>query len=256
MPRVAAVVPAFNEQETLAEVLTVLKSTGHVDEVLVVSDGSTDETVEIARQLGVKTLHLRRNYGKALAMSIGVAHTDAEIVLFVDGDILNLSEYLLDQLITPVVEGEADMVIGVRHRGWLLDLIHRNFGPLLSGLRCLRREIFESVPEEYLKGYTVETALNWTCAQLGQRSETVVLPQPAPRGQGEEARLLDRPQGALRHVQGGVPRLAGADLEAPRPAPRRRPGPPRQPGPRVHQLVALLRSAAPTAQLRACRVAA
>jgi len=174
MPRVAAVVPAFNEQETLAEVLTVLKSTGHVDEVLVVSDGSTDETVEIARQLGVKTLHLRRNYGKALAMSIGVAHTDAEIVLFVDGDILNLSEYLLDQLITPVVEGEADMVIGVRHRGWLLDLFHRNFGPLLSGLRCLRREIFESVPEEYLKGYTVETALNWTCAQLGQRSETVV----------------------------------------------------------------------------------
>lgn len=172
--RVAAIVPAFNEQETLAEVLSVLKSTSHVDEVLVVSDGSTDDTVDIARSLGVKTLHLATNYGKALAMSIGVAHTQAEIVLFVDGDILNLSEYLLDQLIEPVVEGNAEMVIGVRHRGWLLDLFHRNFGPLLSGLRCLRREIFDAVPEEYLKGYTVETALNWTCGRLGLRSETVV----------------------------------------------------------------------------------
>jgi glycosyltransferase involved in cell wall biosynthesis len=173
-PRVAAIVPAFNEAETLADVLTVLKETSLVDEVLVVSDGSTDGTVDVARSLGVKVLHLRRNYGKAMAMAIGVAHTSAEAVLFVDADVLNLSDYLLAQLVEPVQEGRADMVIGVRHRGWPIDVVHRNFGPLLSGLRCLRREIFESVPDEYLKGYTVETALNWTAGRLGLRSETVV----------------------------------------------------------------------------------
>lgn len=172
--RIAAIVPAFNEAETLADVLAVLRDTDRIEEVLVVSDGSTDETVEIARRMGVKTLHLRNNYGKALAMSIGVAHTQADAVLFVDGDIMNLSGYLLSQLIDPVLAGEADMVIGVRHRGWLLDAFHTRFGPLLSGIRCLRREIFEAVPEEYLKGYTVETALNWTCDRLGMCSTTVV----------------------------------------------------------------------------------
>jgi glycosyltransferase involved in cell wall biosynthesis len=175
MPRVAAIVPAFNEEETLVDVVTVLKSTGTIDEILVVSDGSTDETVRISRSLGVKTIHLHQNYGKAMAMAIGVAHTDAPVLIFVDGDILNLSEYLLGQLIEPVVSGRSEMCIGIRHRGWLIDFFHARTGPLLSGIRCLKREVFEAVPEEYLQGFTVETALNWSCRRLGLRTTTVVL---------------------------------------------------------------------------------
>lgn len=175
MPRVAAIVPAFNEQETLVDVVTVLKSTGTIDEVLVVSDGSTDETVRISRSLGVKTIHLHQNYGKAMAMAIGVAHTDAPVLVFVDGDILNLSEYLLGQLIEPVVSGRSEMCIGIRHRGWLIDFFHARTGPLLSGIRCVKREVFEAVPDEYLQGFTVETALNWACRRLGLRTTTVVL---------------------------------------------------------------------------------
>ncbi|HSU83462.1 MAG TPA: glycosyltransferase family 2 protein, partial [Thermoanaerobaculia bacterium] len=89
--RVAAIVPAYNEGATLREVLSVLKATPSIDEVLVVSDGSTDDTVEIARSLGLRTIHLRQNQGKGRAMEIGVAHTDAEVLLFVDADILNLT---------------------------------------------------------------------------------------------------------------------------------------------------------------------
>jgi len=174
-PRVAAIVPAYNEEETLADVITVLKATGLVDEILVVSDGSTDDTVHVSRSLRTKTIHLHRNYGKAMAMAIGISHTEAPVVLFVDGDILNLSEYLLGQLIEPVVSGSAEMAIGLRHRGWLLDWLHARTGPHLSGIRCLRREIFEAVPEEYLQGYTVETALNWAARQLDMRITTTVL---------------------------------------------------------------------------------
>lgn len=175
LPRVAAIVPAYNEQETLADVVSVLKAMRLVDEVLVVSDGSTDDTVRIARQLGAKTIHLHRNYGKSMAMAIGVAHTEAPVLLFVDGDILNLSEYLLGQLVEPVVSGRSEMCIGIRHRGWLIDFFHARTGPLLSGIRCLRREIFEAVPDEYLKGFTVETALNWACRRLGLGCSTVVM---------------------------------------------------------------------------------
>lgn len=173
--RVAAIVPAYNEEATLTEVLSVLKATPTIDEILVVSDGSTDRTVDIARSMGLRTIHLRKNQGKGRAMSIGVAHTDAEILLFVDGDILNLTGDLLARLIEPVLSGRSDMNVGIRHRGRPINAIQERTGPLLSGIRCLRREIFEAVPESHREGFAIETALNWACEQLGCRKTTIVM---------------------------------------------------------------------------------
>jgi glycosyltransferase involved in cell wall biosynthesis len=173
--RVAAIVPAYNEEATLGEVLSVLKAVPAIDEILVVSDGSTDGTVNIARSLGLRTIHLRENQGKGQAMAIGVAHTDAPLLLFVDGDILNLTVEVLERLVEPVLSGRSDMNVGIRHRGALIDAFHPHTGPLLSGIRCLRREIFEAVPESHLEGFAIETGLNWACRQLGCRITTVVM---------------------------------------------------------------------------------
>jgi glycosyltransferase involved in cell wall biosynthesis len=173
--RVAAIVPAYNEGATLREVLSVLKATPSIDEVLVVSDGSTDDTVEIARSLGLRTIHLRQNQGKGRAMEIGVAHTDAGILLFVDADILNLTVDLISRLIEPVLSGRSDMNVGIRHRGRPLNAIQDRTGPLLSGIRCLRRPIFEAVPDSHLEGFAVETGLNWACRELGCRTTTTVM---------------------------------------------------------------------------------
>ncbi|HZF10231.1 MAG TPA: glycosyltransferase family 2 protein [Thermoanaerobaculia bacterium] len=173
-PRVAAIVPAYNEEETLAEVLQVLRSTPLIDEVIVVSDGSTDRTVEIARALGQKIIHLRKNHGKGTAMAVGVAHTDAPLLVFVDGDILNLTHAMLEELIRPVLDGRSEMNVGIRNRGSLLNAIHVHFGPLLSGIRCLKREVFAAVPSEDIAGYAIETGLNWACRQLQGRITTTV----------------------------------------------------------------------------------
>lgn len=173
--RIAAIVPAYNEEATLAEVLEVLRRTPAISEILVVSDGSTDRTVEIARALDLRTIHLWRNAGKGMAMAIGVAHTDAPLLLFVDGDIQNLSEGVLSDLVRPVVEGTSDMNVGIRNRIPVLNYVQQRRGPLLSGIRCLRREIFEAVPESHLKGFAIETGLNWACRQLGLRITTTYL---------------------------------------------------------------------------------
>jgi len=174
-PRVAALVPAYNEEATLIEVLSVLKAAPAIDEILVVSDGSTDGTVEIARAQGLRTIRLRENHGKGRAMAIGVAHTGAPILLFVDGDILNLTVELLDRLVAPVLSGRSEMNVGIRHRGLPINAIQQRTGPLLSGIRCLRREIFEAVPESHLEGFAIETGLNWACRQLGYRTTTTVM---------------------------------------------------------------------------------
>jgi len=225
--RVAAIVPAYNEEATLGEVLSVLKAAPAIDEILVVSDGSTDGTVAIARAHGLRTIHLRENQGKGRAMAIGVAHTGAPILLFVDGDILNLTVDLLDRLVAPVLSGRSDMNIGIRHRGRLADVLQPRTGPLLSGIRCLRRNVFEAVPESHLKGFAIETGLNWACRQLGCRTTTTVmynlkhLVKEKKRGliQGSRARfrmfaavfrawlvLVTRPP-ALRHEVAAAPAL-------------------------------------------------
>jgi hypothetical protein len=108
-------------------------------------------------------------------MAVGVAHTDAEILIFVDGDILNLTVEQLTRLIEPVVSGTSGMSVGVRDRGSALNDFQREHGPLLSGIRCLRREVFEAVPESHLEGFAIETGLNWACGELGLRTTTTVL---------------------------------------------------------------------------------
>jgi polyisoprenyl-phosphate glycosyltransferase len=222
--RVAAIVPAYNEEATLTEVLSVLKATPTIDEILVVSDGSTDGTVDIARSMGLRTIHLRQNQGKGRAMSIGVAHTDAEILLFVDGDILNLTGDLLARLIEPVLSGRSDMNVGIRHRGRPLNAIQEKTGPLLSGIRCLRREIFEAVPESHREGFAIETALNWACEQLGYRTTTIVmynlkhLVKEKKRGlvQGFRARfrMFAAVFGAYMNLQLTPPALRTGDIPA------------------------------------------
>lgn len=172
---VAAVVPVYNEEHTLAGVLGALQQTDGIDEILVVSDGSTDGTAAVARAMGVTVVELAENHGKGLAMAAGVSRTAAPVILFVDGDIVHLDPADLRRLIDPVVAGELAMNVGIRHRGEILDAIHRRTGPLLSGIRCLRREVFESVPGLFLRGYRVETALNWVCNRLGLPVGTLVL---------------------------------------------------------------------------------
>lgn len=167
--RVAAIVPAYNEAATIGHVVDALRRATQLDEILVVSDGSTDQTAAVARAHGVEVLELPRNAGKGEAMAAGVRHADAPIVLFVDADILNLPPDRIDALVEPVREGRLDMSIGIRHRGAFLDAWHQRFGPLLSGIRCLRREIFDAVPPAYREGFRIETALNWACRRLGRR---------------------------------------------------------------------------------------
>lgn len=195
LQRVTAIVPVYNEAETLEDVIRALKATDLVDEILIVSDGSTDGTLDIIRDAGVRAIHLTSNAGKGIAMATGVAHSRTPIIVFIDGDILHLNEALLRQLILPVTEGASDMNIGVRDRGAVVNMIHRRTGPLLSGLRCLRREIFAAVPDYFLQGYRIETALNWAARKLKRVSTTTVL-------HNLEHRVKERKRGLIMGLAG------------------------------------------------------
>ena len=176
--RTTAIVAAYNEEGTIADVLRALTASPLIDEVIVVSDGSEDATVEIARTFdGVRTVALHENHGKGFAMAVGVANASNDTLFFCDGDMYNVTEDHISALVKPVLNGECDMNIGVRNRGDVANFLHLKMkcGPILSGIRVMRRKVFETVPPQYQSHFKIEAALNCFCASAGFRQQETVI---------------------------------------------------------------------------------
>ena len=113
-PFISAIVPVFNEERTVKKVLETLIESPHFDEIIVVSDGSTDQSPKIIRGFKdrIKFINYKRNRGKAHAMTVGIKRSKGEIVTFWDADLLTLSQKHIDALIDTIVSGKAQAVIG------------------------------------------------------------------------------------------------------------------------------------------------
>ena len=174
----SAIIAAYNEEKTLAEVLGALTQSRLVDEIIVVSDGSTDRTVDIARGFeGVTTIALRENWGKGYAMRVGVDYARGDVLFFVDGDMFDLTQQHIEALLRPVLRDECDMNIGVRNRGPVRNFLHLEMkvGPVLSGIRAMKREVFDTVPLRYQARFKIEASLNFFCSRAGFRQRQTVI---------------------------------------------------------------------------------
>ena len=175
---VVACIPAYNEERTIARV--VVEAQRYVDKVIVCDDGSTDLTGEIARRLGAEVIRHERNmgYGTALYSLFKAARElDASAMVVLDADLQhNPSD--IPRLLSPVVRGEADIVIGSRflgkeggvpkYRGLGIRLItdfakgvsYRDITDAQSGFRAYSRRAINSItPSEQGMGASTEILL-------------------------------------------------------------------------------------------------
>lgn len=173
--RVAAIVPALNEEETIGNVVETLSKSPLLDEIIVVSDGSTDQTVEVARRAGAtRVIDHDEPHGKGNAMHFGTTYTHAPCVAFFDADLRGLTIEHVEQIVLPVLYESRDMNIGLRDKGPILTDLQKRL-PLISGERAMKREIIMGIKQKYLQGFMVETALNQYCKAHGYSIGTVVL---------------------------------------------------------------------------------
>lgn len=174
--RVAIIIPAYNEEERVAGVVAACLECRRADEVIVVSDGSSDQTAKIAASIpGVKVVDLEKNVGKGGAMAAGVKATDAQVLAFIDADLGGLTGRHIDAIIEPVFFGLCDMAVGVFRGGKVWSDAAQRISPALSGQRAMRRELFAAAGD--LKGIRmgVEVALNQTARRRRARVRRVVL---------------------------------------------------------------------------------
>ncbi|MEW6300757.1 MAG: glycosyltransferase family 2 protein [Thermodesulfobacteriota bacterium] len=170
----AVIIPAYNEGARIGRVISAALGAKLVSEVIVVSDGSTDNTADVARSLGVRVVELARNRGKGGAMKAGLAATSAEVVAFIDADLVGLTPDHVDELIRPVVSGEADATLGVFAGGRCSTTLAQKLTPGLSGQRAVRAVLLRDVPMEDAR-FGVEVMLNRHLASCGATVKRVVL---------------------------------------------------------------------------------
>ena len=115
MQRIKVIIPAYNEQDSIG--LVVGDIPGIVDEVIVVNNNSSDDTVKVARAAGATVLSEKRSgYGYACLKGIDYIKglkTKPDIVVFLDGDYSDYPEELL-QIVAPIQNGTTDFVVGAR----------------------------------------------------------------------------------------------------------------------------------------------
>lgn len=157
--RTIAIVPAYNEEKTIGSVLSVLVGITEIAEIIVVSDASTDGTERVAAEYGVTVISLSENRGKGGAMKAGLDRSQADVVLFLDADLIGLCPAHVYKLLHPVLTGQAAMSIGLFENGRISTDLAQKVAPYLSGQRAVRREVLGMVNDLDVTRFGVEMAL-------------------------------------------------------------------------------------------------
>jgi len=177
---ISVIIPAFNEEQGIASVLPalleVLNASQQPFEVLVINDGSTDRTAEIATHHGAKVLSHRTNKGYGASLKTGIRAAQYELIVMMDSD---GQHNPADVLRLVEIAGEYDMVVGTRGPGshsptlrrpgkWLLQLTANYLAgvkipDLNSGLRIFSHELARRFMHILPNGFSFTTTLTLAC---------------------------------------------------------------------------------------------
>jgi hypothetical protein len=165
--KISIIVPAYNEEARIGGVLDVV-STYPGAEVIVVDDGSTDDTEKIASRYPVRFVKNKVNRGKGFAMDRGVRLAHEQVIFFCDADVKGLTHAMIDTIVEPVLHGDVDMFIGMRNRKMYLMSHIFAIVPLMGGERALTKTLWKQIPARYKKGFIIETAMNFYAKYYGR----------------------------------------------------------------------------------------
>lgn len=218
----SVVIAAYNEAPRIGPILQEVRD--RADEVLVVDDGSTDGTADVARTAGARVLILERNLGYPAAVVRGLREASGDVLVTLDADGEHDAS-LLDRIVHPIRDGEADLVLGVRSTlpRWserLLASLSRLAVPTQdpsTGYRAMRADLVERMG---FRGACLCGTLLLEAVRMGARVVEVPLPtrsvdktrRPLWHHALQVFHVLRMVPGARREVRTG--RFAGTQVEA------------------------------------------
>ncbi len=171
MEAITAIVPCYNEAARVGDVLKALKASPEISNIIVVNDGSVDNSKEVISKFGVILIDNEKNIGKGDSVRKAVKLVDSEIVLLCDADLLGLKKEHVASLVKPVLENRKIMAMAVLDKYWHMGNkgIKKNLVLLpINGTRVLQTSILREACEHKLfPQYGIEPVINLTCRKRG-----------------------------------------------------------------------------------------
>jgi glycosyltransferase involved in cell wall biosynthesis len=172
MDDLTIIICVFNEERTICDVVKACRLYNERSEIIVVDDGSQDKTEQLLRNLN-KTIRfnyikLAENRGKSYAMSVGIENASNEILLFFDADSVGIRKEHFHNMLLPIIENKADMVLG--HTAATFINVRLTPFKAFTGERVLRkRDILPILDEIRNTRFGIETYINLHFQTHGKR---------------------------------------------------------------------------------------
>lgn len=174
---ISVIIPALNEEKTIAHVVQLAKGSPHVTEVIVVDDKSLDNTVQEAMNAGA-TVITSTKLGKGASMKEGVLYATNPILVFLDADITTYPGNIIHLLTEPIINNRAEFCKSFfsRQAGRVTELVAKPllsilypefpvFWQPLSGMIAGKKELFEMI--DFEEGYGVDIGILIDMHQMG-----------------------------------------------------------------------------------------
>lgn len=182
METISVIIPAFNEEENIANSIAVAKKCSLVNDVLVINNLSTDKTEQISIENGARVK--KCNYqGKGYAMEDGIKYANNDVIVFLDADVKYEHQNIVEELAKAIIENKTDFVKSSFDRTVggtvteivvkpLLNLIYPNmykFSEPISGMIASRKRILQELTLE--KDYGVDIGILLDVIEKGYKVE-------------------------------------------------------------------------------------
>lgn len=160
-----AIVPCYNEKKRVGAVLDILSNSKLINKIIVVDDGSTDGSYEVAKQFPKVTLiRLRKNSGKGNAVRVGAKAVTKPLVFLCDADIKGFSANHIEQMLNLIRKNPSTMIVGLREKRYKTFAFHlmTSILPLIAGERLLHTEdLLKIVQYKNIEQYGIEPYMNY-----------------------------------------------------------------------------------------------